>query len=100
MDKWVSILLEVEQMWEESRERAIAARYPMTEQYRIDRDFYKAQRILDLYGYEWFYRFVERCPHIIHLLDDLVPCKREPDLYQCTMFCHKYNFEKGCMLCQ
>lgn len=100
MDKWVNILLEVEQMWEESRERAIAAHYPMTEQYCIDRDFYKAQRILEMYGYEWFRRFIDRCPHIIHLLDDLVPCKREPDLYQCTMFCHKYNFEKGCMLCQ
>jgi len=31
MDKWISILLTVEHMWEESRERMVAAEYPMTE---------------------------------------------------------------------
>jgi hypothetical protein len=98
MDKWVSILLSAENMWEDSRERMTAAEYPMTEQYRIDRDFYKAQRIYDLYGYEWFRRFIDRCPHIHHLLDDYVPCRKEPQQYQCTMFCHKYDFEKGCTL--
>lgn len=98
MDKWVSILLTAEEMWENSRERAIAYGYPMTEQYRIERDLYKARRIYDLYGYEWFCQFIERCPHIQNLVDNYVPCEIGPNYHQCTMFCHKYNFEKGCML--
>lgn len=95
------IIVTAEDMWRNSRECAIAR--ALTEdgsydQYCVERDLYKAKRIFDLYGYEWFRRFIDRCPHIVHLLDDYVPCKQSPDQYQCTMFCHKYNFEKGCTL--
>lgn len=95
------IIETVEDMWKESREYQISAELIADgdyDQYKIDRDLYKARRIFDLYGYDWFCRFIERCPHISHLLDEYVPCKQYPEQYQCTMFCHKYNFEKGCML--
>ena len=97
MDEWINILLLSESLWQESREKLIAAELTI-EEYCIRRDLYKAQRIFDLYGYESFRRFVDRCPHIIHLLDEYVPCQYSPDEYQCTMFCHKYDFEKGCTL--
>ena len=98
MDKWISILITAENMWQESREKAVATECYTTDEYCITRDLYKARRIFDLYGYESFRRFVDRCPHIINLVDDYVPCNQLPERYQCTMFCHKYNFEKGCTL--
>ena len=95
------IIETAEDMWKESREYQISAELIADEdydQYKIDRDLYKARRIFDLYGYDWFCRFIERCPHISHLLDEYVPCKQYPEQYQCTMFCHKYDFKKGCTL--
>lgn len=69
MDKWTMIILEAEDMWEVSAEaRSLAARELTTEDYRRIRDSFKARRIYDLYGYDYFLRFVEKCPHIADLI--------------------------------
>ena len=81
-------------MWYQSEEYKISK---LEKNYKEIRDIYKAQKIYELYGFEIFGKFVKQCPHIINLLDDYVPCKKEHNV-QCTMFCHKYNFEKGCTL--
>lgn len=98
MDKWTMIIMEMEDMWHNSIEYKIVPPSYSAKEYRIERDIYKAQRIYDLHGYDYFLRFLRQCPHIIEFMDDYVPCKREPQQYQCTMFCHKYDFEKGCTL--
>lgn len=91
------ILQEAEEMWNcSATANALRSQEASIEEYRRERDAYKARRIYDIHGYDWFRRFVERCPHIQDLLDEHVPCRNEH--YQCTMFCHKYDFEKGCML--
>ena len=96
MDEWTRIVLEAEEMWANSAAaRSLSARELDPHDYNRMRDQYKAHRIYTLYGYVRFCQFVERCPHIINDFDDLVPCKRDN---QCDMFCHKYNFEKGCTL--
>ena len=65
MDKWTMMLLEMEDMWAVSaEERSLSARGIAAEDYKRERDMYKARRIYDLYGEEYFLRFVERCPHI------------------------------------
>lgn len=93
------ILLEIEDTWQVSAAcRSISARELTTEDYRQERDIFKARRIYDLYGYEYFNRFINRCPHIIDKFDDLVPCNIKNDIANCSMFCHKYNFERGCVL--
>lgn len=62
------MLLEMEDMWAVSaEERSLSARGIATEDYTRERDSYKARRIYDLYGEEYFLRFVERCPHIANL---------------------------------
>lgn len=91
MDKWISILLTVEEMWENSCERAIAYAYPMTDQYCRDRDMFKARHIYELYGYEYFLQFVNRCPHIHDILGEYLPCRNDG---QCVIFCKFY--EGGC----
>lgn len=95
MDEWIRVLLTVEEMWEGSRERMIAAQYPMTEDYRRDRDFYKARRILDLYGYDYFRMFVERCPHILDLIEQYGYSPCEQDDGNCSMMCIFYK-NGGC----
>ena len=90
----MNILLDMDDMWEKN-----AKSFDInTESYQQQKDMYMAQRIYSLYGYDYFSRFVKERPHIQGLLDNYVPCNREP--HQCNMFCHKYDNEKGCMLCQ
>ena len=56
MDKWVEIILEAEDMWRNSAEAlSIACNGATTEEYRRERDIYKARRILDMYGYDYFW---------------------------------------------
>lgn len=95
MDKWVSILLEVEEMWEGSRERMAAAWYSMTDDYRRERDLYKARRILDMYGYEYFRKFVECCPHIKDLIEQYGYSPCETGDGNCNMICIFYQ-NGGC----
>lgn len=65
MDKWTMILLEAEDMWAVSaEEQSLSARGIAVEDYMRERDMYKARRIYNLYGEDYFLRFVERCPHI------------------------------------
>ena len=65
MDKWIEIIFEAEDMWRNSVEAKVAAiRGYDTDVYCRERDLYKARRILDMYGYEYFRKFVDRCPHI------------------------------------
>ncbi len=99
MDKWTMIIMEMEDMWHNSVEYRVVPSSYTAKEYRIERDIYKAQRIYDLYGYDYFMRFLQQCPHIIEFMDNYVPCKKQgPHQNQCTMFCHRYNLEKGCTL--
>lgn len=95
MDKWTLILLEVESMWESDSYAAYLGQIgcdPM--KYRIERDTFKADRIYALYGYDYFLKFIERCPHIQEMVKKYLPCERGADA-QCTMFCAQYQ-EGGC----
>ena len=64
------------------------------EKYRMERDIFKADRILALYGYDYFLKFIERCPHIQEMAKKYLPCKHSQDA-QCTIFCTLYK-EGGC----
>lgn len=65
--------------------------------YRQERDKYKADYIYALYGYDYFMRFVERCPHIQEYIKKYKPC--DQDNSQCTLFCIYFK-EGGCTLYQ
>lgn len=66
--------------------------------YDIRRDTYKARQIYALYGYKRFYKFIQERPHIFEIMRDYVPCRNEECQFQCTMFCYKYDKERGCAL--
>ena len=94
VDKWTMILLEVEGMWEADSYAGYLGQIgcdPLY--YRQERDKYKADRIYALYGYDYFLRFVERCPHIQEYAKKYKPCDQNGG--QCTMFCAQYT-EGGC----
>ena len=75
MDKRTSILLEVEDMWEADSYAAYLGQINCNSQmYRVVRDTFKAERIFALYGYDYFLRFVERCPHIQEIIKKYKPC--------------------------
>ena len=94
MDNWTLILLEAESMWEaDSYAQYLGQIGCDPQKYRIERDTFKADRIYALYGYDYFLRFIERCPHIQEMAKKYLPCKHSPDA-QCTMFCIYY--EGGC----
>ena len=94
MDKWTLILLEVESMWEaDSYAHYLGQIGCDPQKYRIERDTFKADRIYALYGYDYFLRFIERCPHIQEMAKKYLPCKQNKD-GQCTIFC--INYEGGC----
>ena len=63
------------------------------QKYRQERDKFKADRIYALYGYDYFMRFVKRCPHIQEYAKKYKPCDQNDG--QCTMFCVHYK-EGGC----
>ena len=94
MDDWTLILLEVEGMWE-ADSHATLLRYIGCDPkyYCQERDKFKADRIYALYGYDYFMRFVERCPHIQEYAKKYKPCDQNGG--QCTMFCANYK-EGGC----
>lgn len=94
MDNWTLILLEVEGMWEaDSYAQYLGQIGCDPQKYRIERDTFKADRIYALYGYDYFLRFIERCPHIQEMAKKYLPCKQNKD-GQCTIFC--INYEGGC----
>ena len=96
MDKWIEIIFEAEDMWRNSVEAKIAAiRGYDTDVYCRERDLFKARRILDMYGDEYFRKFVDRCPHIKNYLDDYAyaPCERGDG--NCNMICIFYQ-NGGC----
>ena len=93
MDNWILILLEVESMWEaDSYAQYLSQIGCDPQKYRIERDTFKADRIYALYGYDYFMRFVERCPHIQEYAKKYKQCDQNNE--QCTMFCAQY--EGGC----
>ena len=93
MDDWTLILLEVEGMWEaDSYAQRLGQSCCDPQKYRIERDAFKADRIYALYGYDYFMRFIERCPHIQEYAKKYKPCDQNGG--QCTMFCAQY--EGGC----
>lgn len=88
------ILLEAEGMWEANSYAQYLGQIGCDPQkYRIERDTFKADRIYALYGYDYFLRFIERCPHIQEMAKKYLPCERSADR-QCTMLCIYY--EGGC----
>lgn len=94
MDNWIMIILEAEDRWACSSEaRYYASRDLADGEYKIARDSFKARHIYNLYGYEYFLKFVERCPHINFLLQEYPPCEHTQDA-QCSMFC--INYTGGC----
>lgn len=93
MDNWILILLEAESMWEaDSYAQYLSQIGCDPQKYCIERDTFKADRIYALYGYDYFMRFVERCPHIQEYAKKYKPCDQNNE--QCTMFCAQY--EGGC----
>ena len=90
MDNWTLILLEVESMWEaDSYAQYLSQISCDPQKYRIERDTFKADRIYALYGYDYFMRFVERCPHIQEYAKKYKPCDQNNG--QCMMFCAQYK---------
>ena len=92
------IELDMEDMWAKSTEYK---NFPLTaskDYYELERDLFKIRRIYDMYGYKYAVKFAELHPDTKAYLDQYVPCEQYPDKDQCTMFCHKYNSEKGCQL--
>mgnify|MGYP003478516735 FL=1 len=88
------ILLEVEGMWEADSYAGYLARIGCDPQYyRQERDKYKADRIYALYGYDYFMRFVERCPHIQEYAKKYKPCDQNNG--QCMMFCAQYEIGRA-----
>lgn len=97
MDEWTMILLEVEGMWEADSYAGYLKQIECDSlYYRQERDKYKADRIYALYGYDYFLRFVERCPHIQEYAKKYKPCDQNSG--QCTMFCAYYK-KGGCTDC-
>ena len=91
MNKWVEIIFEAEDMWRKSAEAlSIQRRSSTTEEYMRERDFYKARRIFDMYGYDYFRMFVERCPHILDMIEEYgySPCETDGN---CSMMCIFYK---------
>lgn len=69
-------MLEMEDLWAESAEvRSLSAREINAKEYSKMRDTFKANHILALYGYDYFIKFVERCPHIQEMLTKYKPCE-------------------------
>lgn len=98
MDEWTLILLEVEDMWQADSYAAYLGQINYDPQkYRIERDTFKADRIFALYGYDYFLRFVELCPHIQEMIKKYKPCDQNNG--QCTLFCAYYK-KGGCTLYQ
>lgn len=94
MDKWTMIILEAEDMWACSAEARYYATIDLADgEYKVARDSFKARRIYDLYGYDYFLRFIDRCPHVKFLAQEYLPCDRLPGA-QCTLFCA--NYKGGC----
>ena len=94
MNQWVQILLDAEDKWATfATAHSLAAREIGTLSYSCERDKYKAQYIFENYGYEYFLKFAERCPHIQDLLKEIVPCYQDG---QCMVFCKFYE-NGGCI---
>ena len=96
--KWTQIILDAEDMWAKS---AIYRHFPLSaskEEFEIERDMFKIRRIYDMYGYEYAKRFAQEHPDTIMYLNQYTPCSVYSNYGQCSMFCHKYDFEKGCTL--
>lgn len=90
MDDWILILLEMESMWEADSYAQYLGQIDCDPQkYRIERDIFKADRIHALYGYDYFMRFVERCPHIQEYAKKYKSCDQNDG--QCSMFCAQYK---------
>ena len=99
MDKWELILLDVEEMWAKSAQHKYFPLSASKDYYELERDLFKIRRIYDIYGYKYALKFAELRPDTKAYLDQYVLCMQEgPHKFQCSIFCHKYDFKKGCQL--
>lgn len=97
MSKWIMIISDAEDKWMNSAEsRSVSARCLDAKIYKRERDIFKARYIYETYEYDYFLRFVERCPHIQDLIKEYLPCNQGEQ--NCNIFCNFYK--GGCMLCQ
>ena len=60
MSEWHNILLEAEDMWENSTLAFLLINRNLTkEEYNKERDMYKAGYIYKFYGYDYYKKFIE-----------------------------------------
>ena len=98
MDKWTMIELDMEDMWAKSAQYKHFPLSASKDYYELERDLFKIRRIYDMYGYEYAKRFAQEHPDTIAYLNQYAPCSAYSNYNQCTIFCHKYDCEKGCTL--
>ena len=92
------IELDMEDMWAKSAQYKHFPLSASKDYYELERDLFKIRRIYDIYGYKYALKFAELHPDTKAFLDQYVPCQQPMNAGQCTMFCHKYDCEKGCTL--
>ena len=92
------IELDMEDMWAKSAQYKHFPLSASKDYYELERDLFKIRRIYDIYGYKYALKFAELHPDTKAYLDQYVPCQSPMNAGQCTMFCHKYDCEKGCIL--
>ena len=92
------IELDMEDMWAKSAQYKYFPLSASKDYYELERDLFKIRRIYDIYGYKYALKFAELHPDTKAYLDQYVPCQQPMNAGQCTMFCHKYDCEKGCTL--
>ena len=92
------IELDMEDMWVKSAQYKHFPLSASKDYYELERDLFKIRRIYDMYGYEYAKRFAQEHPDTIAYLNQYTPCSVYSNYNQCTIFCHKYDCEKGCTL--
>ena len=92
------IELDMEDMWAKSAQYKHFPLSASKDYYELERDLFKIRRIYDIYGYKYALKFAELHPDTKAYLDQYVPCQQPMNAGQCTMFCHKYDCEKGSTL--
>lgn len=71
-------------------ERALEPTLEEKRAYNLKRDDFKARRIFEECGYDWFVQFVHMNePQLDYLLDELYPCESADA--QCNLFCKRFG---------
>ncbi len=92
------MLLEIDEMWEQSTEYKYLPIDTSKEDYEYQMVNYKARRIRDMYGNEYAERYLKENLRAGVKSETLDLCRHEGELPQCSFFCRNYDIVKGCML--